>query len=188
MHLIIAALGSIVTILWLLHRLAEMGIDLGGLNPWAWRRRRKWRNAYEANPIYAIESPMEATALLIAATAKADGDMSLDEKKAILAMFENDFHLSDRDAAALLTSSTHLLGTGLRLLVGGLEAGVGEDQALAGGELGLLLAGLGSLDLLDQLLLGGDTPPGIYAWAVAAGFSDRLLNNVMRRMEEAAAK
>ena len=112
MHIVIAALGSLVTILWLLHRLAEMGIDLGGLNPWAWRRRRKWRAMYEANPIYSITSPMELTALLIAATAKADGDMSADEKQAILNLFERSFHLSDRDAASLLRASTHLLGRG----------------------------------------------------------------------------
>jgi tellurite resistance protein len=112
MHIVIAALGSLVTILWLLHRLAEMGIDLGGLNPWAWRRRRKWRSAYEANPIFAITSPMDLTALLIAATAKADGDMSSDEKAVILEMFQGEFHLSERDAASLLASSTHLLGKG----------------------------------------------------------------------------
>jgi uncharacterized tellurite resistance protein B-like protein len=112
MHIVIAALGSLVTILWLLHRLAEMGIDLGGLNPWAWRRRRKWRSAYEANPVYSITSPMELTALLIAATAKADGDMSSDEKQATLDLFENEFHLSPRDAAGLLAASTHLLGKG----------------------------------------------------------------------------
>ncbi len=112
MHIVIAALGSIVTVLWLLHRLAEMGVSLGGLNPWLWRRRRKWRARYEANPVYAITSPMEMTALLVAATAKADGDMSSDEKQAILNLFEAEFHLSDRDAAALLTSSTHLLGQG----------------------------------------------------------------------------
>jgi len=111
-HIVIAALGGIVTILWLLHRLAEMGITLGGFNPWAWRRRRKWRAAYVANPIYSITSPMELTALLITATAKADGDMSLDEKQAILKLFEREFHLSERDAAALVASSTHLLGKG----------------------------------------------------------------------------
>jgi tellurite resistance protein len=112
MHIILGALGSLVTILWLLHRLAEMGIDLGGLNPWAWRRRRKWRSTYEANPVFAITSPMELTALLIAATAKADGDMTSEEKQAILEIFRNDFHLDERDAASLLTASTHLLGRG----------------------------------------------------------------------------
>lgn len=112
MHVIIGLLGSIVTILWLLHRLAEMGIDLGGLNPFLWQRRRKWKKQYEANPIFILDSPMEVTALLITATAKADGDMTSEEKKEILSIFENEFQLSKRDAAGLLISSSHLLGKG----------------------------------------------------------------------------
>ena len=112
MHVIIGLLGSIVTILWLLHRLAEMGIDLGGLNPFLWQRRRKWRKQYEANPVFLLEGPMEATALLITATAKADGDMSSEEKREILSIFENEFQLSKKDAAGLLISSSHLLGKG----------------------------------------------------------------------------
>ena len=112
MHIILGILGTIVTILWLLHRLAEMGITLGGLNPFLWNRRRKWEKHHDANPIYKIESPLDATALLITATAKADGDMSSDEKHKILSMFENEFHLIKRDAAALLISSSHLLGKG----------------------------------------------------------------------------
>lgn len=115
MHIIIGFLGSVITILWLLHRLAEMGIDLGGLNPFLWRRRRRWRKSYEANPIYKVEQPLEATALLVVATAKADGDMSVEEKKAILAMFEREFELPKREAAGLFISSTHLLGTGEEL-------------------------------------------------------------------------
>lgn len=112
MHIILGAIGSIVTILWLLHRLAEMGIDLGGLNPWLWRRRRNFKRAYEANPVFGIESPMEVTALLITATAKADGDMSSEEKQEILRIFESEFRLSEREASELLTASAHLLGRG----------------------------------------------------------------------------
>lgn len=112
MPAILGLLGTIVTILWLLYRLAEMGIDLGGLNPFLWRRRSKWKKHYEANPIYKIESPMEATALLITATAKADGDMSAEDKQTILQIFENEFHLSVKEAVALLTASSHLLGKG----------------------------------------------------------------------------
>lgn len=112
MHVILGFLGTVVTILWLLHRLAEMGIDLGGLNPWLWQRRRKWRQKHDANPIFSIEDPMEATALLMTAVAKADGDMSSNEKKQLLAMFESEFSLSKRDAAGLLISSVHLLGKG----------------------------------------------------------------------------
>lgn len=115
MHVILGALSSIVTILWLLHRLAEMGIDLGGLNPWLWSRRRKWRQHYQGNAIFHVSSPMEVAALLIAGTARADGDMSSEEKAEILRIFEDEFGLSKRDAAALLMSSTYLLGKGREL-------------------------------------------------------------------------
>lgn len=55
---------------------------------------------------------MEATALLITAAAKADGDMSSEEKAEILRIFSEEFHLSKSDAAGLLISSSHLLGKG----------------------------------------------------------------------------
>lgn len=112
MHVVVGMLGTLVTVLWLFYRLAEMGIDLGGLNPFLWQRRRKWKKHYDANPVFKLDSPMEATALLITATAKADGDMSSEEKRAILEIFEKEFHLSRKDAAGLLISSSHLLGKG----------------------------------------------------------------------------
>ena len=112
MHIIAGMLGTVVTILWLFYRLAEMGIDLGGLNPFLWQRRRQWKKHYDANPVFKLDSPMEATALLITAVAKADGDMSSEEKHLILDIFEHEFHLSKRDAAGLLISSIHLLSKG----------------------------------------------------------------------------
>lgn len=112
MHIVLGLLGTLVTILWLLHRLAEMGIDLGGLNPWAWRRRRQWRGRSQGNPIYALESPMEVTALLMTAAAKLDGDMSGDEKRTLLALFRETFHLSESEASDLLAACVHLFGKG----------------------------------------------------------------------------
>ncbi len=115
MHILLGLIGSIVTVMWILYRLAEMGIDLGGLNPWLWRRRRNWRSRYEANPIFSIESPMEVTALLMAGVAKASGDISATEKRWLLQAFQQDFELDEHDAAGLLASSTHLLGDGSAL-------------------------------------------------------------------------
>jgi len=115
MHIVLALLGSIVTILVLLSRLADAGIDLGGLNPFLWNRRRKWQNKYDGNPLFKIESPMDATALLMVATAKADGDMSREDKSLLLKSFEIDFNLSKKDAAGLMISSAHLLGDGKEL-------------------------------------------------------------------------
>ncbi len=112
MHIILGLLGSLVTILWLLHRLAEMGITLGGLNPWLWRRRRRWKKQYEANPIYSVTNPLEVTALLMVYLAKIDGEISLDEKQKILELFELEFKYSKVKAAELFSSSAHLLGRG----------------------------------------------------------------------------
>lgn len=112
MHIIIAFLGSVVSLLWILHRLAEMGIDLGGLNPFLWRRRRRWKMQYQANPIFQITDPMETTALLLTAVAKADGDMSAEEKSELLDIFRAEFELSVSDSTALLAASSHALGKG----------------------------------------------------------------------------
>ncbi len=115
MHIVLGLLGTVVTILVLLNRLADAGIDLGGLNPFLWSRRRKWRNQYEGNPIFKIENPLDATAILLVAVAKADGDMTTESKKLILDIFENEFSLAKKDAAGLLISSSHLLGDGNEL-------------------------------------------------------------------------
>ncbi|WP_078120940.1 TerB family tellurite resistance protein [Thiosocius teredinicola] len=112
MHILLGILGTTVTILILLNRLAEAGFDLGGLNPFLWHRRRKWKKQYNGNPVFKIASPMDATAILMVAAAKADGDISKEDKSLLLDKFENDFSLSKKDAAGLLISSAHLLGDG----------------------------------------------------------------------------
>ncbi len=112
MHFILGLLGTIVTVLVLLSRLADAGISLGGLNPFLWKRRRNWRNQYSANPIFHVESPMEASALLLTAAAKIDGDIRREQKDFLLDVFKNEFHRSEKEAAGLLTSSTYLLGDG----------------------------------------------------------------------------
>ena len=110
MHVILGILGSIVTILWIFHRLAEMGIDLGGLNPFYWRRRRAWRNRYEGDPIHAVDDPMEIAALVVAGVARIDGDMTAEQKDLLLTEFGKTFSLSEREAKQLLGSCSHLLG------------------------------------------------------------------------------
>ena len=112
MHIILGLLGSIVSILILLNRLADAGIDLGGLNPYLWKRRRRWKDLYEGDPVFKIENPMDATAILMVAAAKSDGGMTKEDKGLLLEMFENEFNLSKKDAAGLLISSDHLLGDG----------------------------------------------------------------------------
>jgi hypothetical protein len=74
MPYLLALLGSVVTILILLYRLAALGISLGGLNPFAWRRRRAWRQRYDAKPVFSLEDPREIAGILATSVAKIDGD------------------------------------------------------------------------------------------------------------------
>lgn len=112
MHAMLAVLGTVVTILVLLVRLADAGIDLGWLNPYLWYRRWKWQQKVSGDLVYSLDSPMDVTALLMVAVAKCDGDMSVEQKRLILGLFEQEFHLSPREASALLNSSAFLLKDG----------------------------------------------------------------------------
>lgn len=114
MHIILGILGAIVVILVLLKRLAEAGIDLGGLNPFGGSggRRQDWQLVDQGEPVYQLADPMEVTALLMAAIASTEGDISAEQKRGILVLFENDFHLATNDAVALLNASTGLMQDG----------------------------------------------------------------------------
>lgn len=160
MHVILGILGTIVTILWLLHRLAEMGVTLGGLNPFLWHRRKKWTKYHDANPIYKIDSPMDVTALLMTAVAKADGDMSKEEKHELLSMFQNEFNLDKKESAALLIASSHLLGKGdevrdnLKGVLKPSQDSFSADQASSAIEMLNKMAGVsGSPSELQQVLI-----------------------------------
>ena len=116
MHIILGLLGTIVTILVLLNRLGEAGIDLGWLNPFTWHRRRKYRLNHDLNPAFKLTSPLDTAALVLVTIAKAEGDMSREQKAALLKMFEQKFHLSERQAIDLLGASVHLFGRGDEVL------------------------------------------------------------------------
>ena len=109
MHILLGALGLIVTILILLNRLSNEGIDIGWLDPFKWKRRRKWRQAYHANPVFDIEDPMKATACLMYTMSKCSGDISREEKGIILEIFKEVFKLTDREAADMLSTCSYLV-------------------------------------------------------------------------------
>jgi uncharacterized tellurite resistance protein B-like protein len=106
MHIILGALGSILTILYMLDRL---GIDLGGMNPFYWYRRRAFAKKYGADPIFSVEDPMHIASLLIIGTAKLDGDLTAEQKATARRLFEAEFSLSDKEASQLFGSAAHLL-------------------------------------------------------------------------------
>lgn len=109
MHIILGLLGTIVTILVLLNKLRENGVDIGWLNPFLWHRRTTYRKEHDLNPAFKLDSPMDAAALYMVLIAKVDGDISKEQKDTIISLFESEFHLSVQDARDLLKSSAHLL-------------------------------------------------------------------------------
>ena len=110
MHIVLGLLGTIVSLAIVLKRLADNGYDLWGMNPFSPRRPR--RRAAPGNPIYAIESPMDLAALLMLALLKREGELSAGNKALLLGLYHDGFRLSRRQAAALLASSSQLLGAG----------------------------------------------------------------------------
>jgi len=94
MHFILGLLGTIVFL---------------------WKRRHEWRKRYEGNPAFQIEDPLDATAILMVAIAKVDGDMTRETKSLILKLYETKLKLSKKEAAGLLISSSHLLADGVEV-------------------------------------------------------------------------
>ena len=108
MHILIGFLGSLITVFYLLDRL---GIDIGGFNPFHWRRKRAWMKRYDSDPIYSVEDPMHVAALLILGAAKLDGVISAEQKRVALEQFETAFSLDAQEASELVGSAIHLLGS-----------------------------------------------------------------------------
>lgn len=109
MHIILAVLGAIATVLILFSRLKDAGIDIGWLNPFSWAHRRRWRKQFNADPTFMIESPLEAAAGLMYVAAKCSGEMTTEEKRFLLEKFQNDFKLSNNEATDLLSSHSFMI-------------------------------------------------------------------------------
>lgn len=112
MHIILGLLGTIVTILVLIRRLDDAGIDLTWLNPFSWFRRKQWSNKYQQNLVYSLEQPMDVAALLATSVAKIDGEISKEEKATLLKLFQSEFNRTEKEASDLLMSSIYIFGEG----------------------------------------------------------------------------
>jgi uncharacterized tellurite resistance protein B-like protein len=107
-HVIIAAITALAGLIWALNALQNSG-GLSSLNPFAAYRRWQWRRTYGGKPIYKLDRPMDVAAVLLLGVAKADGDITSDQKRELQAMFQSEFDISRDEAADLLLASSHLL-------------------------------------------------------------------------------
>jgi uncharacterized tellurite resistance protein B-like protein len=109
MHIILALLSAIAGLIWALTALQRTGFRLDSLNPFAWYRRSQWLKVYREKPIYNLGEPIDAAALLLLGVVKCEGEISAEQKRTLIGIFENDFHLSNAEACDLLLASSHLI-------------------------------------------------------------------------------
>ena len=112
MHIILAFLGAVITILILINRLSDAGIDIGWLNPFTWQRRRAWKKKYNGDTIFKLTEPLEVASLLATTVAKIGGEISKQEKEVLLALFQSEFGKTEKEASDLLMSSVFMFGNG----------------------------------------------------------------------------
>lgn len=109
MHVIIAAITALAGLLWAINSLQRSGFSLSSINPFLAYRRWKWSRTYGSKPIYRLDRPMDVAALLLLGIAKADGEITSDQKRELQNLFQNEFEISRDEAADLLLASSHLI-------------------------------------------------------------------------------
>lgn len=109
MHIVIAVITAIAGLFWALNSLQRSGFHFSSLNPFLAYRRWQWSRSYGARPIYKMERPMDVAAVLLLGVAKADGAITSDQKRELLAMFQSEFSIPRDEASDLLLASSHLI-------------------------------------------------------------------------------
>jgi hypothetical protein len=112
MHVLIGLITALAGLVWALYSLQRAGFDL---NPAGWGRRRQWRKLYGTKPIFTLQRPMEAAALLMVGVLKQEGEISREQKAALVEIFRETFHLDEAQAQDVFASSVFLLKDELNL-------------------------------------------------------------------------
>lgn len=109
MHVVIGFLTAVGALIWAFVALQRAGVKPSSLDPFAWYRSYQWRKKYRGKPIYNLRTPLDVAAVLLLGTLKCEGEISAEQKKELMAIFEHDFHQSPDEAADLLLASAHMI-------------------------------------------------------------------------------
>ena len=109
MHIIIGLITALGGLIWALVALQRAGFSLSSLDPFAWYRRSQWKKQHNAKPLHNLATPLDVAAVLLLGVAKCEGEISTDQKKALLSIFERTFQQSSDQAADLLLASSHMI-------------------------------------------------------------------------------
>lgn len=109
MHIVIGILSALAGVIWAIIALRRSGISFSDLNPFLWYRRSQWKKLYSDKPIYKLENPLDVACLLLLGVAKCEGEISAQQKQAILEIFRQEFNLSADQSSDQLLASSHLI-------------------------------------------------------------------------------
>ena len=109
MHVVIGVVTAVAGLIWALVALQRAGMDLGWLNPFLWQRRRQWQQRYREKPLYTLDKPMDVAAVLLLGVAKCEGEISAQQKTALLDIYQREFRVGHNEAADLLLASSYMI-------------------------------------------------------------------------------
>ena len=107
MHVVIGLLTAIAGLIWALVALERAGFRLS--SPFALFRRYQWGKKYNSKPLHSLTEPMDVVAVLLLGIAKCEGEISADQKRQLLNIFEQEFQINADEASDLLLASSHLI-------------------------------------------------------------------------------
>lgn len=109
MHIVIGIITALAGLIWALVSLQRAGFNISSLDPFAWYRRTQWKKKYGTKPLYNLHTPLEAAAVLLLGVAKCEGEVSAEQKKTLLALYESDLRQTPDEAADLLLACAHMI-------------------------------------------------------------------------------
>lgn len=116
MHIVIGLLTAVAGLIWAVSALRGTGFQFSSLNPFLAVRRWRWRRQYQGKPLYNLRQPMEVAAVLVLGVAKCEGEISAEQKRSLLEMYQQEFQIGANEASDLLLASAHLMRNEIYLL------------------------------------------------------------------------
>lgn len=165
MHYIIGLITALAGLLWALNSLQRSGFSLSSINPFAWYRRLQWGSKYGADLVTRVQDPLELVAVLLMGVAKCEGEVSRDQKQAILSLLQEEVGVAQDEAPDLMVLASYLT----------------KDETYIADKVDEIVARAKSKITPDQV-------ESILAMMAKIGMTDGELNAEQRQLIEATAK
>ena len=110
--MIYAVLSIAPALIWALVALHRSGVDLNGINPFLWKRRRDWKARRTARAIFLLEEPIEVACVLLVAVAREGSELITEDRERLVGIFMQELKLDERKAREQLKLAEYMLRDG----------------------------------------------------------------------------